>query len=268
MENERSHTSGFSAIGITAAISVFVLVAAFGWEIRQTMQGTDTPTPYAESEPEKNPAITDTATIPAMGDTEAIAPSPDGFSSLGIAVVDELITKYASLQDQGLYTEEIGQKVAEKMAATLKPAVSYDPHAVTDILTDTDTSYDRMLQYRSDLRGSLAPLLKNTQPEFEIFAYYVDTKDEKYLTLLKEVAQNYRDAASRTARVIVPHDAVREHVAILNAMEQFAAMLDAMVANAADPFASVALLRTYNQAEADMLLSFKALTVYYKQKSV
>ena len=125
-----------------------------------------------------------------------------------------------------------------------------------------------MLQYRSDLRTAFAPLLKNTTPEYEIFAQYADTKDVSYLTKLKSIALDYRTAASSTALVVVPRDAVSYHVAILNAMEEFAATLDALATHANDPFASVALLRSYDQAESDMLTSFNALTTYYKSKQL
>jgi len=188
-------------------------------------------------------------------------------STLGAAILDDIISRYTSLQQQGIYTPEVGQKVAEKMAATLKPEIPYKRYSASDIKTDPDTTLARALAYRSALQDTLKPLLKNTQPEFEIFAQYVDTKDEQYLMRLREIAQDYRDAASASALVVTPADAVGQHVAILNAMEEFAAMLDAMAANAADPLASVALLRTYNQAEADMLLSFKALALYYTQKN-
>lgn len=266
MENERSHTSGFSAIGITAAVSVFVLAVAIGLEIKQAVGEKNAAVSYVANETQQTSKTGGDASADTSDIARIFAPQTQ-LSPMGAAVMDELVTKYSSLQDQGLYTEEVGQKVAEKMAVSLKPTASYDPYTLSDIHVDTDTSHERMLKYRVDLQGSLAPLLKNTQAEFEIFAYYVDTKDVKYLTQLKEVSQNYRDAVSKTLRVSVPRDATNEHLAILNAMEQFAATLDAMIANAADPFASVALLRTYNQAEADMLSSFKSLAVYYKQKN-
>lgn len=248
-----------------------MLIAAIGWEIRQMTRGTDSTISYSyvASDIERSAdAGINSISAPLTTDEDAPAPELEDFSPIGIAVLDGLVTKYNALQDQGMYTEEVGKKVAEKMASALKPTVPYTAHTSADIKTDSDTSYDRILQYRADLRDSLLSLLKNTQPEFEIFAYYVDTRDTKYLERLKEVAGDYRDAASKSAGVVVPQDAVEEHLAILNAMEHFAAMLDAMAANATDPFASVALLRTYNQAEADMLLSFQALTVYYKQKQV
>ncbi len=270
VENKRLYASGFSAIGVTAALSVFVLVSAATWEIIQMVQEKNAATSYVAAKSTERSALSDNGGLDTLtirnGNTDT-ASSNEKESTLGVAILDGIVSKYVALQDQGLYTQEVGESVAKKMAETLKPRVEYHTYTPSDVTTDSDTSYDRMLQYRDDLRVSLAPLLKNTRPEFEIFAYYIDTKDEMYLTRLKEAAKYYRDAAGATARVVTPTDAVNQHVAILNAMEQFAATLDALVAHAADPFASVALLRTYNQAEADVLLSFKALTVYYKQKN-
>lgn len=152
------------------------------------------------------------------------------------------------------------------MAESLQVSVPFHTYTASDITTDPDSSYARMLSYRHDLQVSLAPLMRNTQPEYEIFAYYVSTKDTKYLDTLRRVAQNYREAASGTARVVPPKEALREHLGILNAMEEFAATLDAQIANADDPIASVVLLRTYNQGEADVLSSFAALATYYREK--
>jgi hypothetical protein len=38
VENERSYKSGFSAIGMSAVLSLLVLVGAIGWKIDQTFQ--------------------------------------------------------------------------------------------------------------------------------------------------------------------------------------------------------------------------------------
>lgn len=262
VEKERSYASGFSAIGVTAMLSVFILVSATGWQIRETVTDKNVQTSYVATDTAK-----DARTAGVSATSPALSLPNTGESELGVSILDELVSKYISLQEGGVYTEEAGQKVAEQMAATLKPEVAYTPYTASDIATDPDTTYARMLTYRRDLQSSLTPLLKSTQPEFEIFAYYIDTKDEKYLLRLREVAQDYRDAVSASARIRVPKDAVAEHIAILNALEQFAATLDAMTANASDPFASVALLRTYNEAEAEVFSSFNALAIYYKQKS-
>lgn len=263
VEKERSYVSGFSSIGITAVLSIFVLIATIGWQIKQMVQEKNAVTSYvASSAPGSTEKVEANAAKSYTGD----ATSP-GESSLGSTILGGIVSRYTALQDQGLYTEDVGESVAKKMAEALSPIVPYRTYTSSDVKTDADTSASRLQRYSDDLRVSLAPLRINTQPEFEIFAYYIDTKDGKYLARLKEVAQYYRDAASATARVVVPADAVIQHVAILNAMEEFAAMLDALAANATDPYASVAFLRTYNQAESDMYLSFKALVAYYKQKN-
>ncbi len=262
VEKERSYVSGFSAIGVTAALAVLILVTTVGWQIWQTIREKDAKTSYVATDTQ----TTEEAT--ASNDNPLVtASSATGTTVLGASILADIVSRYASLQQQGIYTHDVGQQVAEKMAATLKPEVSYTQYGVADIKTNTDTSKEGALAYRQALQLSLMPLLKNTQPEFEIFAYYIDTKDEVYLTRLKEIARDYRAAASATALVVVPKDAAPEHVAILNAMQQFAATLDAMAENATDPFASAALLRTYNQAEADMLTSFKSLALYYQQKN-
>ena len=196
------------------------------------------------------------------------ATTSDPISSIGDAVLNNLLGAYVDMQQSGTYTADEGKKVAESIAPAVRAPVAYIAYQTSDLKTDPDMSYQRMLTYRSDLRDALAPLLKNTQPEYEIFALYVSTKDPAYLAQLKSVAQNYRGAQVATARVVVPRDAVPYHIAIVNAMGEFASTLDALATHADDPFAVAALLRTYNEGEANILTSFNSLTTYYKSKTL
>ncbi|MBI5457625.1 hypothetical protein HY971_02785 [Candidatus Kaiserbacteria bacterium] len=266
MEKERAEKSvsfyvtngGFSPIFVTAAISALTLLVAAGWQINTSVRERGAANSYIA------PANGSGASAPDTVVNSALA--SDTQTTIGIAVVDGIVAKYLSLQEQGLYTPEVAAKTAEKMAETLKVPVPFRTYTAADVVVDADTSYARMLAYRRDLQISLAPLLSNTQPEYEIFAYYVSTKDKKNLEKLQRAAQNYREAASSTAHVVVPKDALTHHLAILNSTEEFAATLDALVANADDPFASAVLLRTYNQGEADVLTSFAGLARYYREK--
>lgn len=195
------------------------------------------------------------------------ATSSDPLSSLGNNVMASLEGAYVQMQESGTYSSTTAVQVGESLAPYVTASVSYPTFSASDIKTDPDTSYQRMLQYRSDLRASLAPLLNNTEPEYEIYAYYIDTQDASYLTKLQNVAADYRAAASSTAQVVVPADAVTYQIGILDAMEEFAATLDSMVAHAQDPFASTALLSSYVQAQNDMVAAFNSLADYYKSKS-
>ena len=95
----------------------------------------------------------------------------------------------------------------------------------------------------------------------------METSDPSYLTQLSAAAKNYHAAADAAVAITIPRDALNYHIAILNAMEEFAAVLDAMSTHTADPITSAALLRAYDQAEQDMFTSFNNLSAYYLQKS-
>ncbi len=228
----------------------------------------------------KNATVSFVATAPAStvpqqsnpedlsgaGTSSIDATSTDPISEIGPAVTDELTGAYAQMQQAGTYTASQGDEAAQQLLPLMQAQVSYPTYTAGEITTSPDTSYAGMLAYRSALQVSLKPLLQNTEPEYEIFAYYVETKDPSYLTKLENVAQNYKDAANATAQVTVPADAVPYQIGILNAMQEFGATLDAMATHADDPFASAALLNTYDQAESDMLTSFNALLTYEKSK--
>jgi len=204
--------------------------------------------------------------IPANADPAATS-SDDSIALIGPMVSAELAGEYAGLTAQGIFSTSTAQAAADQIAPNIRAVITYKTFAASDISVDSNTTYQRMLTYRADLRDSLAPLLKNTDAEFAIYGSYVETGDPSYLAQLSAAAQNYRTAADLTAKVVVPRDAVSYHVAILNAMEEFAAVLDAMTTHSADPVASAALLRSYDQAEQDMFDSFNALTTYYSSKT-
>ncbi len=254
--------NGFSHIFVTAAVSLVALVAVVGWQISNVIREHGDATSYvAAAEPKESDISNEN---PLAGST--LFSTESGTTPIGSAVLDGLVAKYFALQEQGLYTPEVAAKTAEKMAEGLVAPAEHRTYTAADISTAADTSYARMIAYRNDLQVSLAPLLKNTEPEYELFAYYVSTKDKKHLEKLQTAAQNYRAAAQATARVVPPKDALSHHLGILNSLEEFAAALDALIANAEDPFAAVVVLRSYNQAETGVLTSFASLAKYYREK--
>lgn len=193
--------------------------------------------------------------------------STDPVGMIGPVVLGKLMGEYAGLVESQSYSQDALQQAAASIAPNVKAVVPYQTYTLDDLTTDTDTSYARMLTYRSDLRAALAPLLDNKNSELEMYAKYVETSDPTYLGKLAAAAANYRLAASSTAKVVVPRDAVNYHLDILNAMEKFAATLDSMSKHGDDSIGSVALLRTYNDAEQRMYTSFNALSDYYGQKT-
>ena len=123
-----------------------------------------------------------------------------------------------------------------------------------------------MALYRSGLTTALAPLLRNNDAELGIFNDYLQTHDAYKLTTLSQFAGRYRQAAALLSAMTVPLDARQYHLAVANSLLRFAATLDALVKNANDPMATLALLRSYNAAEDEVYASFAALTSYQKRK--
>lgn len=260
---------GFVPIVITATLSVVALLAIVGWEVQKVLQEKQEASLFIAVSSEKDPIELGNALggTSAGAEDGAVTAAPTNLVSyIGPAVLDQLLGAYVQMRQDGTYTSSEGQKVAENLATVVKAPVEYRAYETRDLKTDPDTSYKRMLTYRDDLREALAPLLENMQPEYEIFALYASTKDPKYLAELHGAAQNYHDAQTAAVEIVVPRDATAYHIAIVNAMGEFAATLDAMSEHGDDPFAAVALLRTYNEGEMDILTSFNSLTTYYKSK--
>jgi hypothetical protein len=279
VENERATLQrGFLAVRtfpitpltLSAALSVLVLVGAAAAKVAAPPIVAQNTASVSESQTAADPTD-NSADVLGIGDTTdntnvQNAPVPDEFSDFGNQVLANLVTPYAQLSASGGFTPQAGADIASKAAADVKMNPTYSMHSSSELTTDPDTSAARLILYRSDLQKSLAPLQENTLAEFELFGYYVQTKDKSYLSKLSTAAVHYRAAAAATTHVTVPADAVPYHLAIENALEEFATALDTLVQNADDPFGSVAALRSYNQAESDMFSSFNALTTYYKSK--
>lgn len=262
--------AGFSPIAVTAVISAVALVAVVGWQATRTLQ--------AENAASAIKTYLNSGRIAAtegqganVGDStggyaNATSSVPNVFSNVGNQAFGQLVDTYVALKKSGEYTEAQGDSIASDVASAMRAQVSYTPYTESGLKTDPDTSYKRILTYRSDLREALAPLLLNTGSELDIFGRYLDTHDTNNLKVLEQAAGRYRKAAANAAAVTVPEDALEYHVGIENALLKFAVTLESLIKNADDPMATLALLRTYNDAEKNVFTSFDALASYQKRK--
>lgn len=264
-----------SNLSIAASISVLILCGAMVWQATALVRHFSVSPQYVAASPSEFESASADAdwqqemTLLGLATSTQVeyGTDSDPIAMIGPVVVAQLIGEYAGLIDSGTYTQAMGESAAMDIAKNVRAIVPYKTYTSLDIKTDTDISYERMLTYRSDLREALAPLLKNTESELEIYAKYIETSDPSHLATLIAVAKNYRAAAKAVAAVTIPRDAMNYHLDILNAIEYFASTLEAMARSENDAFASVALLRTYNTAEQKMFLTFDALGNYYGQKT-
>lgn len=255
-----------------ALFSILILVGVSTWRMTSFMRAdADGAIFITTTAAEATNAVTQQEMI-LLGLATSSDPSAtseeDPISMIGPQVFAQLLGQYAGLSESGTYTAATGDAAAQEIAGNVKAAVSYKTFSAAEIKLDQDTSRERMLVYRSDLRDAFAPLLEIEDPEFEIFARYIETSDPEYLTQMTHVVNQYKKAISLTAAVVVPKDAVNYHRSVLNAMSKFAATLELLEMHADDPLGSTALLRNYNEAEIAMYTSFDALGDYYSQKRI
>lgn len=196
-------------------------------------------------------------------DASETATSSDPLSDIGAALAQSLISGYLSLAQYDAYTPERGEQLANTIAENLRAPVTFVPHAVDELSLDPDTSRSRISRYRTDVQLALQPLLTDEEYELTLFAAYIETNDPAWLDRLSKASKNYRAAEENLLAVRVPQDAAPEHLRLANALGAFAETLERMTRFAKDPFASIALLRTYNERERDLDLAFDALVKYY-----
>lgn len=260
METARTGPFGVSPFRVSAYAAVVLLVGVIGWsesaQPQSTSSRTQTATPAASSDA-SNDALTALASSTGQ-DFSGITP-------LGASILGQAVVAYDKAAQQAS-SSAAGLAAVQSFGAEVTPPVDYKTYAASDIQTVSDTSKDRVISYRADLRTALAPLLENKDNELDLFAQYIDTKDQSYLDKLSAESQNYKLAIANTEKVVAPADAASYQASILTSMSQFSATLDALVNNASDPFASSALLRTYLSAQDDMVASFNSVGTYASQK--
>ncbi|HWO07734.1 MAG TPA: hypothetical protein VNM40_04115 [Candidatus Paceibacterota bacterium] len=275
-------TRGVSSIAVTAALSVALLLSVAGMQLGKAF-ARPLPAQQQALEPVKMPAylaikdedgngtpdwqdelvragIFSTSSPPDASET---ATSSDPLSDIGAALAQSLISGYLSLAQYDAYTPERGEQLANTIAENLRAPVTFVPHAVDELSLDPDTSRSRISRYRTDVQLALQPLLTDEEYELTLFAAYIETNDPAWLDRLSKASKNYRAAEENLLAVRVPQDAAPEHLRLANALGAFAETLERMTRFAKDPFASIALLRTYNERERDLDLAFDALVKYY-----
>ncbi len=263
VEKERSHESGFSVIEVTAILAVLVLIGSALWQSQAKIDTQKKNLTYEQqSAPESTDSLEDDPLAQALADVTA-AGKP---GTIGTAVMNQMLNSYLVSKNNGTYSPEYAAALGSSLAPMIQNTLAYQTFSEKNLVINPDTSEKASVAYQKALYDALAPLRTNTAPEFEFFALYVQTKDPVHLVRLQSVATLYRDAVANAAVLFVPSDVAQRHVAILNAMGEFAAALDALALHADDPIESVALLRDYNAGEQHVLAAFNALQSYYATK--
>ena len=276
MQQLRAIFGGFSPIAITAILSVVLLVTVATARVVIALRP-----PQLEA-----PAITRATLVAStseetlfsqqqmllLGQTDSTdtnaSSTTDHLSLIGPMIAGEILGSYSVIREKTDYTKDDLRSAAAKIAEHMKAAVAYDVFENGDFKTVSDTSTERVRAYRDELQNALTPLSSISGAEYETYGRYVETSDPKYLVQLKSAAEAYRVSANNAAKITVPRDSINYHRELLNSLRAFSSVLDGLAAHGNDPFASVALLRTYNEKEQEIFDSFNGMRGYYAKKSL
>ena len=245
----------------TAILSVCVLSLAVYWSLapRDSKRGEQSIVAAAMQSADGNA----TADIPISDLAAAAEMTTADIAMIGPAVAGQLIAQYQTLKESGLYTPEVAESVARELGENVIAPVPYKHYSAKDIKTAGDNSYESMLNYRAKLKDALLPMTKIEDLEISVFATYMETKDPAKLAQLHDIAAAYAASIKAASGIATPPEATQLHASILNAMGQFGVTIAALGDNAEDPITTIALLRTYNEAENAMITSFNNLAKYF-----
>ncbi len=272
MPTLRSVTGFSSPITITATLSIVLLVGVVGFRVYSVLHPEVAEVPNenrlsAEGIPDEWRA--ELAKLGIVSDSPTTGSSTtDEISLIGPIIATQLLNSYEEIKAKGDYTQEDLRKAAEEIAVYMKADVTYKRYEAADFVTVADSSAERVRVYRDELQSILAPLSSIESAEYVIYARYEETKDPTYLVKLASAAEMYRTVAQAAADITVPRDAINPHTDLVNALQGFAAVLQGLSEHGDDPFASVALLRTYNEKEAGIYASFNGMRSYYGRKAI
>ncbi|QQG38033.1 MAG: hypothetical protein HYS26_00555 [Candidatus Kaiserbacteria bacterium] len=267
MQDSAQGSVAFSHMAFVAALSVIALLGIVGWQVASLFGRGNTVSA-------SNPLQIETAAKSpfssidwqaALG-AEAASADPDGISNIGENVLSALLGSYAVLQESGSYSVDAGEEIGADIGSTLQAKVSYQTFRASDLTTDADLSFERMLKYRDDLRIALEPLMQNQGYELKVFANLIDSGGSEYATALQKSAANYEAAVKSAAKIVVPADAVSVQIGMLNSLSEFGAVVGSMTEHVDDPYANAALITAYTEAETRLFSAFDALVKYQQQK--
>lgn len=281
-----NYSRGASHIAVAASASVAILIAAAGAQAGAYFGTSDAqklplapierPTYVEISDADKNGipdwqeelAKAGIATIEPATSTATSSASLDPLSRIAETVAKSLFGNYLFMKENGAYSAQEGQKMAENVAATvIKAPETYVRHTEAELKFDSNTSADRILVYRSDMRVATERLLEGTEPEFALFGRYMESGDPYWLEELEKTVARYRETEKRMLKVTVPENARIYHIRAVNAVGAYGNNIDRLIRFAGDPIAVLALLRAYNDVEREMLLAFDALANFYARSA-
>lgn len=265
---------------MTAGLAAALLLIAIGWRVGNAIHlesaGESESLSYARpttAEILERPTLGSNRKwqeeLALLGLISTTTENATGTTTLRVADVisQQFIDSYIALKESGRYSPAVARQIGQSIGENVRAPSLFIMHGEGELKKDADVSPQRVLSYRADMRDALLVLITDAPPEFETFGLYIEKKNPQRLRELEEASGRYQAAEQATLQVIVPSDAASLHLRVVNSLGAYADALRQLIRYADEPLTILAVLRTYNDTEREMLYAFDALASYYVQKS-
>ncbi|MEK7628515.1 MAG: hypothetical protein AAB421_03800 [Patescibacteria group bacterium] len=177
-----------------------------------------------------------------------------------------LIEQYVYLKHDGIYTNSQGDRIATDLSRYFRTRTEFTPYTADALTITKNSSADAIEKHRKRMQVALESFLDLGEPEFVLYGRYIEDKNTTALEELAKRAGIYQRVASAVMAVPVPQEMASVHLEVANSLAFFGTVLEVMVLKAEDPIASIALLKTYTEAEHYVHATFAGLNTFYNRK--
>jgi len=183
-------------------------------------------------------------------------------------VTREIFGAYIQSKQRGTFDKDsldfiIAQATRSQFNVQKEPLYRID-----EILTTSDTSNVRTLQYEKDFQDAIESILSLNEYELTTYGRAVQTNSAEDFAKLMDAALVYKNIADTLLAVTVPEDAARPHLDVINSFATFAEILTIMGSNPDDPMLTFVTARDFIEAEDSIKTAYTQIDIYFTLKEL
>lgn len=180
----------------------------------------------------------------------------------------EIFGAYIQSKQQGAYDDEAFDFIIAQATNSqfgVRHSVSY---TIDDIITTTDISTARTLQYEGDFQDAITPVITIGEYELTTYGRAVQTGDAEEFTKLVTAAAVYQNIAKTLLTMTVPEDAAQPHLDLVNSFSTFGKILTVMGSNPEDPVLTFVATRDFVEGEDAIKTAYSQIDIYFTLKEL
>jgi len=194
-----------------------------------------------------------------------IAPKPE-LTETDI-LTRNVLKPYIEQNNTDTYSPENGKRIIAKATKEMFK-LDYTPIEPKDITTKQDSTKQAIIQYKKDLYKAIKPIFAVKEYELTTYARAIRDNDKEGFDLLAKISSTYSIAGDDALSLTVPNEVSAVHLATINGLYQFSAVLDALAKGYDDPAASLSGTGNFTKAEEELGQAFSRLQTYFILKEV